>query len=133
VASVAAFVPERPGDIYSPAKRFVVSASRALAMELDGTGVTVTALCPGYTRTEFHEAMGVRERVDRMPRWIWSRAEDVARDGVDAMLKGRAVHVSGRLYRVAVGLASLVPRRLVYAVMPKHVLERRGAPAPPRP
>jgi short-subunit dehydrogenase len=127
VASVAAFIPERPGDMYSPVKRFMVSTSRSLALELDGTGVAVTALCPGFTPTEFHDVLGTREQVNGLPSWAWTSAEFVAREGIDAMMKGKAVHVAGRLYRFLSWLAPLIPRRIAYALSPKAILARRDA------
>lgn len=130
VASVAAFLPERPGDMYSPVKRFMVSTSRSQALELAGTGVSVTALCPGFTYTEFHDVLGTREQVSRMPRWAWMDAETVAHQGYDAMMKGRTVHVTGRLNRLATWVAPLVPAKLVYALLPKGTLAKRGPAGP---
>ena len=60
VASLAAFAPENPGGLYGAVKRFLVSASRAVWMECRGSGVHVTAVCPGYTWTEFHDVLGNR-------------------------------------------------------------------------
>jgi uncharacterized protein len=118
VASVAAFVPERPGALYGPVKRFVVGASYALALELEGTGVTVTALCPGFTRSEFHDVMGTRAQADRVPRWMWMDSAAVARGGVEAMMKGRALHVSGPVNRAVTWGCRVLPPGLIRALSP---------------
>lgn len=100
VASLAAWAPENPGGLYGAVKRFLVSASRAVWMEHAGTGVHVTAVCPGYTRTEFHDVLGNRNEIDRLPGPMWQSAEDVAREGWRACERNRAVVVTGRLNRL---------------------------------
>lgn len=116
VASVAAYAPARPGSLYGPTKSFLVGATRALALELEGTGVTATALCPGFTYSEFHDVMGTRETVRKLPHWLWMDAETVAREGVQALLKGKIVHVPGRINRLLVTGGRLMPTGLVRSV-----------------
>lgn len=130
VASVAGFIPERPGDLYCPVKTFVIRFSRAVDLELRSTGVSVTALCPGFTYTEFHDVMGTRDRVRRLPKWMWLDSATVARQGVDAMLQGKAVHVNGGWNRLVVFLSWLLPSGLIRALAPKGALQERGTSAP---
>lgn len=99
VASVAGRVPRAGDTNYGPAKAYVVALSEGLAATLKGTGVNVSALCPGFTHTEFHEAGGLQEMKDGTPGFIWYDADVVVREGIEAVERGRPVRVSGRLYR----------------------------------
>ncbi len=125
VASLAAFVPPRPGDSYSATKAFLIRLSKSLALEHRGTGVHVTAVCPGFTYTEFHEAMGVADEATRIPRWLWMDAETVARQGYDAVMKGRPVLINGWRNRLIALISALIPDSLVYALSPKGALKKR--------
>ena len=86
VASLAGRMPATGGDtLYGPIKSFLIKASQGLYLELRGTGVHVTALCPGYTLTEFHDVNGTRDEVSSAyPAWMWQTAEHVARVGYEA-------------------------------------------------
>lgn len=110
----------RPADAnYGPAKTYVVALSEELALHLRGTGVHVTALCPGFTHTDFHEAAGLMEMKRSTPGFLWYDADDVAREGLDAVERGRAVHASGRLYRILDPFAQSVwTRPLLKALAP---------------
>lgn len=99
VASVAGRVPRADGCNYSSSKAYVVALSESLAVTLAGTGVNVCALCPGFTHTEFHEAAGMMDMKNSLPKWLWYPAETVVADGLEAVEKGRPVYISGRLYR----------------------------------
>jgi short-subunit dehydrogenase len=97
VASLAGLLPGASGHtLYAATKSFLIKFSQSLHLETRGTGVGAVALCPGFTFTEFHDANGTRERVTAgTPRWVWSEAEAVVRDGWEAVEAGRAVVVSG--------------------------------------
>lgn len=128
VASTAAFQP-LPGQAgYAAAKAFVLSYSQALRGELRGTGVTVTALCPGPVRTEFAERAGFdpAEAEAALPWPLWVPVERVAEAGIEALEQGRATVVPGVANRlVAVG-GRLAPRSLlVPAVARRHPGLRR--------
>lgn len=110
VASVAAFTPR---GTYSAAKIAMVNFSRWAQLHYAGTGVAVTALCPGFTRTEFHERMG--QDVGRFPKFAWLRAEDVVRVGLSDSAAGKAISVPSARYKVA---------RVATQLMPGPVLER---------
>lgn len=118
IASLAAFMPGAPGSTqYGAVKAWMVRFSEALAAELAGSGVTVTAVCPGFTYSEFHDVTGSRATVSRLPRWLWMEAAAVARLGIDGALRGRPVVVTGRVNRaIALGFRLLpdgLARRLV--------------------
>jgi len=114
VASMAGFVPGPLHAVYYATKAFVVSFSEALASELAGTGVTVTALCPGPTETEFTRTPQMQE-VNLTRRM--DSARRVAKVGYEAMLKGKAVVVPGLLNKITThGLLRLSPRRLTTRV-----------------
>jgi|SRR5687767_2734851 uncharacterized protein len=105
VASLAGLVPAPAGHtLYGATKAFLIKFSEALAQEGRPHGVHVTALCPGFTRTEFHDVTGTREQMNRLPSWLWLDANAVARQGFEAVERGVPVYVSGRLNR-AIALA----------------------------
>ena len=111
---MAAFLPSALGfTLYGAAKSFVVKMSESLALEVAGTGVNVTALCPGFTRTEFHDVIGVRENMRSVPGFMWMSAEEVARQGLDAVDRGEPVYVNGAVYRLLSGASRLAPRALL--------------------
>jgi short-subunit dehydrogenase len=105
VASTTAFQPGPYLALYSASKAFVHSFSCALAVELDGTGVTVTSLCPGGTRTEFQQRAGMKSSAAFKP----MTAASVARIGFDAMMEGRTEVVAGLKNKIMVGLSKRAP------------------------
>jgi short-subunit dehydrogenase len=111
VSSVAGWV---PGGTYSAAKAWVTTFTEGLAAELAGTGVAVVAVCPGMTRTEFHQRGGMD--VHAIPEWLWLTAEQVASAGLKDLLSGRPVIVPTARYKVLATLARHAPRPLVRAV-----------------
>lgn len=128
VASVAAFLPGPYQSVYYASKAFVLSFSEALAEELRGTGVGVTAVCPGPTRTGFQAAAGVRR--DRpLPRGMYLSPEAVADATYRGVLKGRRIVVPGWRNRLLVLGMQLAPRRLVAA---RSERAARPADGPPR-
>lgn len=110
VASVAAFVPGPHQATYFATKAFVLSLTEALAVELEGSGVTVTALCPGATSTGFAEAAGA-QKLQFFQKGAASSAA-VARFGYQAMLRGQTVAIHGARNRMTPTLLRLLPRRL---------------------
>jgi short-subunit dehydrogenase len=117
VASVAGLVPAPGGHtLYAATKAFLIKFSEALGHEVRSRGVHVTALCPGFTRTEFHDVTGTRDQMKGIPDWLWLDAATVAREGYDAVMAGMPVYVNGRIYRVIVGLVRFAPSWLVRAV-----------------
>jgi short-subunit dehydrogenase len=110
VASIAAFAPGPFMASYYASKAFVVSFSEALAVELQGTGVTVTALCPGATATEFDKVAGTSNTPLFRGRGVMD-ADEVARVGFDGMMAGRGVVVPGASNRLLVFTSRFAPRR----------------------
>ena len=75
IASVAGRLPRAGGCNYGPTKAWVIAMSEELALTVKKDGVLVTALCPGFTHTEFHERAGLMEMKNSMPDWMWYNAE----------------------------------------------------------
>jgi short-subunit dehydrogenase len=113
VASTAAFQPGPTVSIYYASKAFVYSFSYALAVELEGTGVTVTALCPGMTRTEFFKRAHIRESGG----WPMMDARKVAELGYRGMMQGKRVVIPGAVNKVASFFAKRVPPHLTTAIV----------------
>jgi short-subunit dehydrogenase len=117
VASLAGLAPGTAGHtLYAASKAFVIKFSQSLAFEARRHGVHVTALCPGFTHTEFHDVNGTRALVSQLPKWMWQDAEPVAREGYEAVMRGDIVRVTGRANRTLAFLARVLPDSLVTAV-----------------
>jgi len=106
--------------VYYASKAYVISFSEALANELQGTGVTVTCLCPGLTDTEFQTRAGT-EKTTLFRRTRPMDAASVARDGYRALMKGKPLVISGMRNRLLMESLRISPRRLVTAVSRKFL------------
>lgn len=121
VASFAALVPSADGQtLYAPAKAFMVKFSESLALENADAGVHATALCPGFTWSEFHDVTGTRAMMSKLPRWLWLEAADVARAGIDGVERGEVVVVPGAVYRALRVATRLMPERFLLRRMAKN-------------
>jgi uncharacterized protein len=117
VASLAGLLPGPAGHtLYAASKSFLIRFSESLALEVGHHGVHVTAVCPGFTYSEFHDVSGTREMVSRMPSFMWMDADTVARQGFEAVMAGRPVHVSGHVNNAIATLARVLPQRVVSAI-----------------
>ena len=111
VASTAAFVPGPFMAMYYASKAFVMSFSESLANEVHGTGVTVTVLCPGPTRTGFAEAAGVAD--SHLFRGPVMEAEEVAREGYAGMMAGKTCVIAGSRNRWLMRAVKIAPRGML--------------------
>ena len=117
VASLAGLVPAPSGHtLYGASKAFLIKFSEALANEVRRSNVHVTALCPGFTVSEFHDVTGTRDKMKQMPSWMWLDAPTVARQGFDAVMAGQHIYINGRVNRAIAALTRLLPQTLVYAI-----------------
>ncbi|MFQ5512239.1 MAG: SDR family NAD(P)-dependent oxidoreductase [Candidatus Krumholzibacteriia bacterium] len=116
VASTAAFQPGPLMAVYYATKAFVVSFSEAVSNEVEGTGVTVTALCPGPTYTEFQKRAGI-EQSKLFGRGMVMTAEDVAVQGYQALMEGKGVVITGFKNKLLAGSVRFAPRRLIKKVV----------------
>ena len=105
--------------LYAPAKAWLVKFSESLAMENIDRGVRVTALCPGFTYSEFHDVTGTRSKMRVSPK-LWLDATDVARFGIDANERGQLLAVPGWRYRLLGTLVKLLPHRVSMALMARN-------------
>jgi len=110
VASVAGLMPGSASHtLYGGAKAMLIKWSQALHSEQKGTGVHVTALCPGFTLTEFHDVSGTRAAMNRLPKTLWLLPERVAEEGFEAVMKNRPLSVPGASYKAIAAFARLLP------------------------
>jgi len=117
VASLAGLIPAPAGHtLYAATKSFLIRFSEALSSEFAHHGVHVTAVCPGFTFSEFHDVTGTREMMRGLPSWMWMDAPTVAEQGYNAVMAGRPVYVTGRVNSAIALLARYLPHRLVSAL-----------------
>lgn len=112
VASVAAFM---PNGTYSAVKRFLVTASESAHLQYRRRGLSITAVCPGLTRSNFHTAMGVSE--PKLPSIFWLEPRKVVQEAVAANLAGQAVCVPSITYKILVAAQKIMPRWLATALV----------------
>ena len=125
VASVLAFQPTPSMAVYAATKAFVLSFSEALSEELRGKGVTVTALCPGLTRTDM-------ARDTRLPPFLAAEPAAVAEEGYHACMNGEVIRVPGAVNQMALAWSELQPRWLVRS-MAGYLGRAAGQSSPKQP
>ena len=112
VASVAGLVKPSAGHtLYGASKSFLIKFSQSLALENAKTGVKVTALCPGFTYSEFHDVNQTREMISKLPDYLWLKAKDVVADTLSAMSgeKVKSIVVPGKQYKSIVFVSRYLP------------------------
>lgn len=126
VSSVAGFGPVAPGSTYGATKAWVTSFSESLAQSAARYGVRVMALCPGFTRTEFHERAGID--TGRSPEWLWLDADDVVNAAMRDLARGRLVSIPNWKYKAAAFGLRHLPHALLAAAGagPRRRLGRDG-------
>src|SRR5690349_13653749 len=112
IASTGAFQPLPGSAVYGASKAFVLSFSEAIRTELRGTGVGVTAVCPGPVRTEFMETAGFGGVEVRTPGVVWMSAADIARHAIDGAEHDKRVVVPGAINRVTALAGQHSPRSI---------------------
>jgi hypothetical protein len=110
VSSVASFQASPGLGVYAATKAYVTSLSEALHSEVEATGVHVTALCPGLTRTEFQDHSNTTGLASRIPDLAWTTVEQVASTGLRDVASNKTISVPGALYKVAVTSSDILPR-----------------------
>ncbi len=120
VSSLAAFQPGPLMAVYFATKSYVLSLSEALAEELESTGVTVTALCPGPVATPFWTKTGNQKPCLTRGRRLWELSvDDVAQTAYQGLMQGRRVVVPGKIGKAIVFLNRFLPHRLVTKIVKK--------------
>lgn len=122
IASVAGLVPGR-GSTYSASKAWVISFSEGLSVGLQGTGVSVHAVCPGYVRTEFHARAGID--MSKSPSFMWLEVDDVVSQSLADIARGKVISIPGLQYKAIIAAERMIPRTLMRAVT-KRVGGGRG-------
>ncbi|MFX0103711.1 MAG: SDR family NAD(P)-dependent oxidoreductase, partial [Candidatus Hodarchaeota archaeon] len=117
-SSIAAFNPN-PG-LYSPTKSFLISFAEGIAMELQGKGVRVQALCPGFTHTEFHVDPGLAILKKNTPKSAWGTTKDVVSASISGLRKNKKIVIPGFINR----FICRVPKSIRMNVVAKNV--RKG-------
>ena len=128
VASLAGLIPGSAGaTLYGATKSYLVKASQSLHLENQATGVHVSALCPGFTYSEFHDANHTRDQISRgAPVWMWLGADEVAAAGYEAVEANRAICVPGAPNKAIAALAKLIPDDWALALMASQGPRFRG-------
>ena len=108
VSSVASFI---AGGAYSASKSYLTVLSESLHTELSATNIKVSALCPGFTRTEFHQRG--RMKMAGLPEFMWLNSDALVAKAWKDALAGKPVSIPGWQYKLLVGFISIVPRSIV--------------------
>jgi short-subunit dehydrogenase len=112
VSSVASFQASPGLGVYAATKAYVTSLTEAIHSEVKGTGVHVTALCPGLTKTEFQEHSNTDGLTSKVPGLAWTTVEQVAATGLRDVASNKTISVPGALYKVAVTGSDILPRSI---------------------
>ena len=123
VSSIAGFLPGTAGHtLYGAVKAALNLFTECLSLECKGSGVHVTAVCPGFTHTEFHDVNGTRELLSKMPGFLWLEPDRVAREALDCCERGKIYCVPGLVYKTLLVLLWLTP-----APLRRWLIARQGS------
>ncbi len=120
VASLAGFTPGANGHtLYGPVKSALIKFSESIQAEAEAAGhkINCTALCPGFTYSEFHDVNGTRAQTEEMPRWLWMQAAPVVEAGIEAVERGQPVIVPGGVNKGLATLTKLMPDPIARGLM----------------
>lgn len=121
VASLAGHLPGSKGHtLYAAVKAYLLKFSQSLNMEMEGTGVHVSALCPGFVITEFHDVNGTREGINQLPSYMTMSAAECARLAADALEANKDVFIPGKVNRTIARLGRFLPQSRVKAMLRKR-------------
>lgn len=111
VSSVAGFAPASPryAVLYGPVKTFMNRFVEALNGAYNKNNIYSTALCPGFTVTEFHTMSGTQDRMDKVPSFMKLSADQVAQEGIDGMFKNKEIVIPGNLNRFLISVLRFFP------------------------
>ena len=129
VASLAGLVPGSAGHtLYAASKAFLIRFSESLLLENEEHGVQVQALCPGFTYSEFHDVVGTREQVSRMPDYMWMKADEVVRESLQkaARVGSLSVVVPGKVNRFISRLTRWLPQPMAQNMVRKRSRQFRA-------
>ena len=113
VSSVAAYAPpSKIQSLYGPVKTFMNRFSEALNLSYNKNNIYSTAVCPGYTVTNFHTASGVQNEMDSVPNFLKKSASRIAKEGVKGMLDNKKVVIPTKTWKIIVFLLKIVPKKV---------------------
>ena len=116
LASLAPLIPSPVmAGMYSPVKIFQIKFSESIHGQYQDRGIYCSAVCPGLTRSEFHEAAGMHE-VKNAPKWMWMEARTVAEQGFEAVMKGKGFIINGSINKFFSVLAKVIPKRVTRSI-----------------
>jgi len=126
VASLAGLTPSTAGHtLYGAIKSFVIRFSHSLHLEAKDAGVHVTALCPGFTYTEFHDVNGTRSMVNQMSKKLWMTADEVVQQGLQAVGQNRPVYINGWRNKLIALITRILPDRVIRFLMKGSIAKYR--------
>lgn len=126
VASLAGFVPPTPSHtLYGAVKSYMIKFSHSLHLEAKDHHVHVTAVCPGFTYTEFHDVNGTRNNVNQMSKKLWMSSDEVVDLALQAVHQNQAVLITGWRNRLIANLTKILPDRLMRYLMKGSVSKFR--------
>ncbi len=121
VASLAALIPSARGHtLYAATKSALIKFSQSLHLELNIYNIHTTALCPGFTYTEFHDVNQTRKTVNKLPKWMWKTSDFVAEYGFESVTKGRVIAIPGIPNKTIALCVKLLPEWLTFKLMAKQ-------------
>ena len=115
VSSMAGFSPPSTefAILYGPVKTFMNRFVEALNGAYNKNNIYSTALCPGFTVTEFHTMSGTQDRMDKVPSFMKLSADQVAQEGIDGMFKNKEIVIPGNLNRFLISVLRFFPTRAI--------------------
>ncbi len=121
VSSLGAFTPACGSSMYSATKMFMKSITESLSIELHRSGIRMQCLCPGFTRTDFHQRRSCGQDIRKAGTILWMDAGKVVEKSLNALEKGFILCIPGILNKLIVHLSSLMPRNIYCMLMHRSI------------